>query len=120
MSVSAMKAGAAEFFTKPPDTEELLAAIGRIVRGEPAEIPTTVEGTSDIIGVSKPLRSSLKRIELVAPTDSTVLILGETGTGKELLAREIYRQSRRSENITRPDKLRVYPKKTFREQPSVT
>ena len=97
MSVSAMKAGAAEFFTKPPDTEELLAAIGRIVRGEPAEISNPVEGTSDIIGGSKALRSSLRRIELVAPTDSTVLILGETGTGKELLAREIHRQSRRSE-----------------------
>jgi DNA-binding NtrC family response regulator len=97
MSVSAMKAGAAEFFTKPPDTEELLAAIGRIVRGEPAEISSTVEGSSDIIGASKALRSSLRRIELVAPTDSTVLILGETGTGKELLAREIHHHSRRSE-----------------------
>ena len=97
MSVSAMKAGAAEFFTKPPDTEELLAAIGRIVRGEPAEISSTVEGSSDIIGASKALRSSLRRIELVAPTDSTVLILGETGTGKELLAREIHNHSRRSE-----------------------
>ena len=97
MSVSAMKAGAAEFFTKPPDTEELLAAIGRIVRGEPAEISSTVEGSSDIIGASKALRCSLRRIELVAPTDSTVLILGETGTGKELLAREIHQHSRRSE-----------------------
>ncbi len=50
-----------------------------------------------IIGQSKALKKTLKKIEQVAPTDSTVLILGETGTGKELFARAIHNLSRRKE-----------------------
>src|SRR5262249_50248213 len=49
----------------------------------------------DIIGQSKTLRRVLQQVETVAPTDSTVLILGETGTGKELIARAIHNLSRR-------------------------
>lgn len=50
----------------------------------------------EIIGSSAALRSTLKKVEKVAPSDSTVLILGETGTGKELIARAIHRLSSRS------------------------
>jgi formate hydrogenlyase transcriptional activator len=53
----------------------------------------------EIIGASKPLRNVLWQVSRVAPMDSTVLILGETGTGKELIARAIHRRSSRS---TRP------------------
>ncbi|MEM7234141.1 MAG: sigma 54-interacting transcriptional regulator [Planctomycetota bacterium] len=49
-----------------------------------------------IVGSSPTLRQVVEQIDLVAPTDSTVLILGESGTGKELVAREIHRRSRRS------------------------
>jgi len=49
-----------------------------------------------IVGTSPPLRSVLSRISKVAPTDSSVLITGETGTGKELVARAIHKRSRRS------------------------
>ena len=51
----------------------------------------------EIIGQSAALRQIIVQIEMVAPTDVTVLILGETGTGKELLARELHRRSRRKD-----------------------
>src|SRR5262249_39155519 len=50
----------------------------------------------EIVGTSEPLKAVLTRIAKVAPTDSTVFISGETGTGKELLARAVHRRSRRS------------------------
>src|SRR3974390_2352561 len=49
----------------------------------------------DIVGSSEPLRKVLRDLRKVAPSDSTVLILGETGTGKELIARAIHKQSGR-------------------------
>jgi formate hydrogenlyase transcriptional activator len=53
----------------------------------------------EIVGSSKALRKVLAKVEKVAPTDSTVLLTGETGTGKELVARAIHRRSRRSESV---------------------
>ena len=50
----------------------------------------------EIVGSSKPVREVLKQVEKVAPSDSTVLILGETGTGKELVARALHRRSKRA------------------------
>jgi formate hydrogenlyase transcriptional activator len=50
----------------------------------------------EIVGSSKPMREVLKQVERVAPSDSTVLILGETGTGKELIARALHRRSKRA------------------------
>jgi len=50
----------------------------------------------EIVGSSKPVRQVLKQLEKVAPSDSTVLILGETGTGKELIARALHRRSKRA------------------------
>lgn len=57
----------------------------------------TERGFEEIIGDSKALTNVLKQIQIVAPTDSTVLIQGETGTGKELIARAIHRLSERKE-----------------------
>ena len=50
----------------------------------------------EIVGSCKPMRQVLKQVEKVAPSDSTVLILGETGTGKELVARALHRRSKRA------------------------
>jgi PAS domain S-box-containing protein len=50
----------------------------------------------EIVGTSKPLKAVLSRVAKVAPTDSTVLITGETGTGKELIARAVHKRSQRS------------------------
>lgn len=56
----------------------------------------TVSMFEDIVGSSEPLRRVLAQVAKVAETDSTVLILGETGTGKELIARAIHRRSKRA------------------------
>jgi PAS domain S-box-containing protein len=53
----------------------------------------------EIVGSSKPVRQALKHVEKVAPSDSTVLILGETGTGKELIARALHRRSKRANRV---------------------
>ncbi len=96
MSVRAMKAGAVEFLTKPFDADDLLNAIQQAVSGTHSEELETTRALTEIVGESRALRTILSRIEVVAPTDSTVLILGETGTGKELIAKEIHKQSRRA------------------------
>ncbi len=97
MSVKAMKAGAVEFLTKPFEIEDLLGAIQAAVSGTHSEELETTNDSSDVVGDSRALRALLERIQMVAPTDSTILIQGETGTGKEVLAKEIHRRSRRAE-----------------------
>lgn len=57
----------------------------------------TEQGFGEMLGVSPALRNVSQQIDLVAPTDSTVLILGESGAGKEVIAREVHRRSARAE-----------------------
>jgi DNA-binding NtrC family response regulator len=112
MSVRAMKAGAFEFLTKPCRDEDLFKAVNQAIacgpvikqlHNEPAEDRSFPEDElrsastfSGIVGESPALLEVLRGVELVAPSDATVLILGETGTGKELIAGAIHQRSRRS------------------------
>ena len=100
MSVRALKAGALDFFTKPVDPDDLLDAIreGMLTR-ELICAPTedAKPGSTGIVGASSVHCILMRRIGIVAPTESTVLIQGETGTGKELIAHEIHQLSRRKD-----------------------
>jgi len=101
------KAGAVDYVTKPFQTEELLARVGTHIalrreiqahaRSRAAIQGMVDELRHDIIGESAPVRRLRESIARVAPTDSTVLIQGETGTGKELVARAIHAASARRE-----------------------
>ncbi|HVO63688.1 MAG TPA: sigma-54 dependent transcriptional regulator [Terriglobales bacterium] len=101
MTVRALKAGAANFLTKPFDDEELLNAIRQCITADEEErlyLESEIRSEhnfGDIIGKSDALYKVLEQIAIVAPTDSTALLCGETGTGKELVARAIHNLSSR-------------------------
>src|SRR5918996_1249046 len=101
-AVEATRRGAYDFLEKPLDTDRLLVTIRNALqqRGlveENARLRGEVESRYEIVGGSFAIRSLLDRIEKVAPTDARVLITGENGTGKELVARAIHRLSHRAE-----------------------
>jgi len=110
IAVEAMKMGATDFVSKPWQNEKVVATLSAAVklrktRDEAANLRqanrTLVEerGGQQIIGSSDALRNIQSIIERAAPTDANVLILGENGTGKELVARELHRQSNRANEI---------------------
>jgi two-component system response regulator HydG len=110
IAIKAMKLGAFEYITKPINPDELLAtvkeslaqkaAIQKPIReeksGESVNTGST-PGTPYVIGASQEAEKLEKHIQLVAPTDLSVLVLGETGTGKELISKRIHEFSKRKD-----------------------
>jgi two-component system NtrC family response regulator len=102
--LGALKLGAFDFLTKPCKLLELKALLTRIAskrewvnkyRALKHQLDRA-EGKTDLVGSSKAMEQVKTLIERVAPTSSTVLILGETGTGKELAARAVHQRSLRA------------------------
>jgi DNA-binding NtrC family response regulator len=109
LAVKAVKEGATDFITKPWDNQKLLATLQtalklrlsnkeiRKLRLKQKQINEDINRNySQIIGESEVMKDLYKTINKVASTEANVLLMGENGTGKELIAREIHRQSKRS------------------------
>ena len=104
-AISALRQGAFDYLTKPCKLVELDALLSRVA--EKRELTNKyralkrqlerVSGSPQLVGSGTPMERVRQLIRKVAPTNSTVLILGETGTGKELVARAVHDQSLRAE-----------------------
>jgi two-component system response regulator AtoC len=100
-AVAAMKAGAWDYLTKPFDTDELLLTVERALetgrlRALSRRLSAERTLNRNIIGASPPMKRLLAAVDRVADRDITVLVRGETGTGKELIASLLHAQSRRA------------------------
>ncbi len=100
--MDAIGRGAADYLGKPIDVEAVRATVARTLerlryRGE-AEEPamSAQESENELIGTSTKMLQLYKEMARVAPTDATVLVIGESGVGKELVARTVHARSRRS------------------------
>jgi DNA-binding NtrC family response regulator len=106
VAVEAIKRGASDFVAKPWSNERLAATVrsaaalrqtrleAQLERGRSSELGHN--GETPLLGNSEAMQRVCTLIDRAAPTDANVLILGENGTGKEIVAREIHRKSRRS------------------------
>jgi len=100
-AVEAMKLGAYDFISKPPDLNRLLTAVrhaleNKSLRSENKKLKRKVAQKYVIIGKSKSINKVTEMISKVAATEARVLITGENGTGKELVAHQLHQQSERS------------------------
>ena len=104
-AVECLKLGAVDYVTKPFIPDELLATVQRLLEERRLKEEITLltrqvqreygGGLDDLVGTSAAMKRVFDVIDRVAETDVDVLILGETGTGKELVARALHRRSRR-------------------------
>ncbi|RYD62280.1 MAG: sigma-54-dependent Fis family transcriptional regulator, partial [Sphingomonadales bacterium] len=107
VAVAAMKRGATDFVSKPWSNDRLLATVRtaaslrrsrRSMTSAPAPSPVA-PGGSPLLGQTPAMARVHSLISRAAPTDANVLVLGENGTGKELVARELHRQSLRADKV---------------------
>jgi two-component system nitrogen regulation response regulator NtrX len=100
-AVDAIKSGAIDFLDKPLSSERVIVTLQNVLkqqelRQENRELKLAMESRYEIVGDSPALRAVLEAVKRAAPTNATVMLLGESGVGKELVARTIHRNSARA------------------------
>ncbi len=101
-ALEAVRLGAVDYLEKPVPAEKLISSVRSSLllaatNRQRDLMVNDIDSHSQIVGTSKAVRKLLKIVKQVAPTDATVLITGENGTGKELVATRIYLESKRRE-----------------------
>ena len=100
LAVRSLKEGAADFVVKPWHNEKLIEIIKEALKRNTAKAtaaPKTDLLGSELIGQSDVIREILFKVEKIAPTDANILIMGENGTGKDLIAKAIFQHSMRAD-----------------------
>ncbi|MEI6946392.1 sigma-54 dependent transcriptional regulator [Paraflavisolibacter sp. H34] len=100
LAVRALKEGALDFVVKPWYNDKLLATLREALSrksGAAAGAPAVKKAESDLIGTSEGMQEVFYKISKIAPTEANILVLGENGTGKDLVAKTIHRQSLRAQ-----------------------
>ena len=103
LAIRSVKEGAFDFMVKPWHNEKLLSTINEALQGKDKSKKAagrdhqSVIG-SELLGESEAMQDIFYKIQKVAPTDANILILGENGTGKELIAKALHQHSRRADN----------------------
>ena len=114
-TIEAMRLGAVDHLAKPVGRDDLAGLIARMLprarRRPPAAPPPAEAGDDELVGSSAPMREVQKSIGRLADSEATVLITGETGTGKEVVARAIHRHGRRGGRAVRGGELRRHPRR---------
>ena len=97
-TIEAMRLGAADHLAKPIGRDGLRALLARMLPPQAVDTPAPAAGAQEgaLIGMSAAMRDVQKKIGMLADSDATVLLLGETGSGKEVVARAIHRHGRRA------------------------
>ena len=100
-AVEAIRSGAVDFLDKPLSSERVIVTLQNALRqselrSENRELKLAMESKYEIVGQSPSLRKVLEAVQRAAPTNATVMLLGESGVGKELVARTIHRNSPRA------------------------
>ncbi|MFN2440029.1 MAG: sigma-54-dependent transcriptional regulator [Chitinophagaceae bacterium] len=104
LAIRSLKEGAFDFMVKPWHNEKLINAIQSAIKNrntKPYDIKSPINnGTliNELLGESEPMQEIFYKIQKIAPTDANILILGENGTGKDLIAKAIHQNSLRSKN----------------------
>jgi DNA-binding NtrC family response regulator len=114
LAVEALKRGACDFITKPWDNARLVAAIdSALARRSAASAPAAV---SPLMGESAAMREVKAMVASVGPTEANVMVLGENGVGKELVARAIHQASRRADQTFLAVDMGALPESTFESE----
>ena len=115
LAVEALKRGASDFITKPWDNARLVAAVESALARRSAAAPSA-GATAQLMGDSGAMRSVKAMVASVAPTEANVMILGENGVGKELVAHAIHLGSRRAGATFMAVDMGALPESTFESE----